>query len=311
MILIIGRALIAFGSAFAFIGALKTADLWLPKKVFPLAVGITNTLGVLGGILGQPMLQHLIDVYHWQQAIVYVSLFGFLLAIAIFLLLATPAIDKNKAEPSLQNNDQSIALFFDRNLYMIAIYAAIMVGTIVNAFSELYDVVFLQENFHISSQQAASISSLLFIGIAVGGPTHGLIARYFANAKQWMIIACIAAILSFSSIIWLANQAIHPFLLNLAYFSSGFFVSSMLLAFPVAANGYTKQYHAKIFALINMIIGLGGFIFQYSLGQFIRLLKASLPEASHLVFIYSFSALLIPLLLSLLLCSRIKIRTVQ
>ena len=48
-----GRALVAVGSAFAFIGALKVASVWLSPKVFPIAVGITNTIGVLGGIFGE------------------------------------------------------------------------------------------------------------------------------------------------------------------------------------------------------------------------------------------------------------------
>ncbi|WP_267897719.1 MFS transporter [Dongshaea marina] len=44
-----GRVLIAIGSAFAFLGALKTASMWLPEKVFPVAVGLINTMGVLLG----------------------------------------------------------------------------------------------------------------------------------------------------------------------------------------------------------------------------------------------------------------------
>lgn len=34
--LLSGRVLIAIGSAFAFVGALKTASVWLPRKYFPI-----------------------------------------------------------------------------------------------------------------------------------------------------------------------------------------------------------------------------------------------------------------------------------
>ena len=54
--LIIGRLLIALGSAFAFLGALKVASVWLPEHLFPIAVGLTNTIGVFGGIFGQIFL---------------------------------------------------------------------------------------------------------------------------------------------------------------------------------------------------------------------------------------------------------------
>ena len=83
-ILILGRILIAIGSAFAFLGALKTASAWLLPSAFSVAVGLTNTLGVLGGLMGQPILNHFILRYSWRWAIFYISFFSFLLSLFIF-----------------------------------------------------------------------------------------------------------------------------------------------------------------------------------------------------------------------------------
>ena len=60
--MLIGRVLIATGSAVAFIGTLKVAADVLPKNLFPIAVGFTNTIGVLGGIFGQVYLHNLVGV---------------------------------------------------------------------------------------------------------------------------------------------------------------------------------------------------------------------------------------------------------
>ena len=50
LLVIIGRMMIGFGSAFGFVAVLKTATLWLPKKYFPLAIGVATSLGKLGAI---------------------------------------------------------------------------------------------------------------------------------------------------------------------------------------------------------------------------------------------------------------------
>lgn len=291
LFLIIGRVLIASGSAFAFIGALKTADLWLSKKIFPIAVGITNTLGVLGGVMGKPFLEEMIQVYSWHTAIFYISIFGFVLALILFLFLRMPQSSKEKEPAKASSFKVEKSAFKDIKLYLIALYAGIMVGTIVNAFSELYDVVFLTKTFALSAEKAATISSLMFIGIAVGGPLHGVIAKFFKQTKTWMIIASIGAMVSFASIIMIPNGFYHTEILSLSYFLAGFFVSSMLLAFAVVRTQYPEAMHATIFALINMIIGLCGFVFQWSLGHIIAYTNGH--------FIICFLSMLIPLLLSL------------
>ncbi|MGV3278023.1 MFS transporter [Rickettsiales bacterium LUAb2] len=306
--LILGRVLIAVGSAFAFIGALKTADYWLPKSVFPIAVGITNTIGVLGGILGQPMLQKLIQIYEWQTAVLYIGIAGFILSGLIFALLYTPKEVQQKIKTTkVTVSNTGISIFKNKNMYILGLYSGIMVGTVVNAFSELYNVIFLEKTFHVNAQSAALISSMLFIGIAIGGPTHGIIARILKSAKKWMIISCLFTILSFASIIVLSGFNSNINLLYISYILSGFFVSSMLLSFSLATTGYTKEDHAKIFAVINMMIGVCGFIFQFALGYMIKKMENIFGTNSEsLVFISSFMILLVPLIFSLFLCFKVK-----
>jgi predicted MFS family arabinose efflux permease len=286
--LIDGRILIAIGSAFAFLGALKTASGCLPERFFPLAVGLTNSIGVIGGILGLPFLNHLIVEFNWEIAIRFIAYFGVVLAFFLLVFLSVP---KNKIQ---ENKDHFIThIFRDRQIWFLAIYAGIMVGTVVNAFSELYDVNFLETVLNISSQSAAQISSMIFIGIGVGGPSHGIIAKLFKQTKSWMLIACFATIISFSLIILSSIVDYSYATMYVLYFFTGFFVSSMLLSFDVAKRSYDKSLHATIFALVNMVISLGGFIFQYLLSYLLE---------SKLGYDASFLALLIPLLVSLILC---------
>ena len=299
--IILGRGLIAFGSAFAFLGALKTASTWLPKSVFPIAVGLTNTIGVLGGLVGQPFLNNLIEKYHWQQALFYIAIFGFMLSAIIFIFLHSPRnTQAQKTSPMIKK-----AILADKDVWLLALYAGIMVGTVVNALSELYDVVFLQQSFHIGSEPAAYISMMVFIGIAVGGPLHGIISRFFTYKRTWMLISCATTIVLFSLIIF--SPVMH---LNIRYayplfFLTGFFVSSMLLSFSLIKCCYISSMHALIFAVINMVISLCAALFQLVLGVAIHYFTSQ-PNITHPYF-YSLLTLLAPLMASFIICYSVRI----
>src|SRR5580700_7715839 len=51
-----GRFLVGFGSAFAFVGALKLATIWLPPHRFALISGIITCLGMMGAMIGDILL---------------------------------------------------------------------------------------------------------------------------------------------------------------------------------------------------------------------------------------------------------------
>ncbi|MFA8449654.1 MAG: MFS transporter [Bacteroidales bacterium] len=307
--LVVGRILIAIGSAFAFLGALKTASASLSARAFPVAVGLTNTIGVLGGILGQPFLNFLIMKFDWIKASLYIVFFGLILAVFIFMFLR---IKKVKHVEAVKLDYRSI--YRDKKIWFLAIYAGIMVGTIVNAFGELYGVSFLEDAFRLTSEKASLISSTVFIGIAVGGPLHGFIAKKFKGNHTWMIIANIGSIVSFSLIVLSALVAIPYFVLFALYFLTGFFVSSMLLAFSVARSDYPKQIHGAIFALVNMVIGVSGFVFQFMLGKMLKLFLGDYgAHLKNIAYVKGLLILLIPLLISMFLCINIarKHKTVQ
>ncbi len=307
--MLIGRILIAIGSAFAFLGALKVASESLPKSVFPIAVGLTNTIGVLGGIFGQILLTALIHDMGWKGAMWLIGYIGIAFSFVIFILVRPKSyLKENKVTRSFHWRD--LAAFKSINLWLIAIYAGIMVGTVVNAFSELYDVIFLQHVYHLDAYVAAGVSSMIFIGIAVGGPLHGVIARMLGSHKRWMVIANILTICIFALIV-LTPHYISLTGLYLLYFFLGFFVSSMLLAFAVVDQIFPKNIHGTVLAAVNMTIGLSGALFQYLVDIASHWINGGDIKTIHNpnVFSLSFLVLLIPLIVSAILLWMVKINT--
>jgi MFS family permease len=303
--MLIGRVLIAIGSAVAFIGTLKVAADVLPKNLFPIAVGFTNTIGVLGGIFGQVYLHNLVEVYGWQQALEFIGYFGIFWSVVIILFLKYSNIDNpNKVTRSYLSFSESLKLLANKKLWLLAVYAGLMVGIVVNSFSELYDVLFLEQVYNVQEHVAANISIMMFIGIAVGGPSHGLIARFFGEKRVWMLICNIVTLVVFSAVILAANIISSEYLYVL-FFMIGFSVSSMLLAFSVVEEIFPIQVRATALAIVNMVIGLCGAVFQYLI-SIISVYINNGPLTGTInenVFDKSFVYLLVPLLCSTLIIS--------
>ena len=82
-----GRFLIGFGSAFAFVGVLKLAAIWLPVRHFALFAGFTTALGMIGAMGGNMGMMALIKSVGWQETIYYGSVLGLILTPIIWIVV--------------------------------------------------------------------------------------------------------------------------------------------------------------------------------------------------------------------------------
>ncbi len=296
--ILFGRILIAMGSAFAFIGGLKAAAIYLPNKIFPLMVGLLQSIGVIGGLIGEVFLDSLLKNIGWQNTIYYLSLFGIFWAIIIFIFLRKKDIKKNKdikRNKKIKKKD-ILKILQDKKVWILAFYAAFIVGSVMSAFAETYSVIILEKIKHFSSHHAAWLSSMIIIGVGVGAPLQGLISEKFKNKANWLIIASIITLLIYVIIIAYIYSKQTTDLIAILYFFLGFFVSAMLLVFSIAKEKHPDNAQGIIFAFLNMMIGLGGFFIPFLFGEIINIFSASI--------ITSALCLSIPIIISVLLALR-------
>jgi predicted MFS family arabinose efflux permease len=128
----------------------------------------------------------------------------------------------------------------------------------------LWAVPFLQTAHHLNSVKAAAVNQFIFIGIAIGGPTHGLLARKLKCRKPIMGFFQLMAALSLCAIIFLD---IPPKGLMTLMFIFGFSTSSMLLSFALATEWHSKRLSAMTIAFTNLFIMLIGAAFQNVIGD--------------------------------------------
>ena len=89
----VGRLLIGFGAAFAAVCSMKIASNWFPAKQFSLLVGLMVTMGMLGSMIGEKPLAHLVDYMGWRYTVLTLAACGVVLVILIFsIILHSPSI---------------------------------------------------------------------------------------------------------------------------------------------------------------------------------------------------------------------------
>ncbi len=268
-IAILGRVLMGLGSAFAFIGCLKLIHNWFDNKLLALVIGLTNTLGVLGAIFGEAPLAFIIQTLGWREVLSLAAATGIIVALLIFLIIrdnpsrTISGVRQSTTTPKhLWDGLQRIVK--SRQTWLVSIVGGLMVAPIA-AFTELWSVSFLTSAHHVDKPEAALLTSVMFIGIAIGGPIHGYISGLIGRRKPVMWLGACLALLCLSCIIYLSLD--NLLLLTLLLFMFGFFTSSMLLCFALNSEWHPTWATGVAIGGTNMIVMLGGNIFQPLVGH--------------------------------------------
>lgn len=249
------RIIIGFGSAFAFVGCLKLGAFWFPTHKFGYIVGLTNLLGVTGAVLGGKPMADAVDMYGWRDVMLTSGAIGLVLALLLWLIVKQPKIKLTSA-PILITN--VIAVLKCKQTWLISAFGGFMVAPITT-YSELWGVSFLINNYNLDKPSAAQITTLTFIGIAIGGPTIGWLSDHYRQRKAPMLLGAFGALACISLILY--GPTLPLWCVYLLHIAFGFFTSSMLLCYSLASEMVATNIRATTIALTNSIImGIGALL---------------------------------------------------
>ena len=77
----VGRMLLGFAAAFAFISTLRLATSWFPPQMIGLLAGLTQAVGMLGAASGQAPVSFLVESIGWRHAMLAIALLFIVLAV--------------------------------------------------------------------------------------------------------------------------------------------------------------------------------------------------------------------------------------
>ena len=263
-----GRFLVGFGSAFAFVGVLKLATLWLPEDKLGMVAGLASALGTLGAMLGDNLLGHLVALIGWQKAVNYSALFG----VGLTLILWFGIHDKKR---HLEEDGGTIHSF-KRAFYDLRIIAAnpqiwingvygCLVYLPTTVFAELWGIPYLQHAHHLTASDAQIANSCLFLGFMVGAPVMGWISDYLRRRKLPMFIGALMAAIMMMIVLYVPGLSAKE--LNFLMFFLGLFYSVQAIVFAVGRELSPQEAAGTAIAMTNMLVMLGAMLLQPLIGH--------------------------------------------
>jgi len=274
-----GRIFVGFGSAFAFVGAMKLAAVWLRSDRMGIVSGSITALGMLGAMLGDIVMTRLVEIDGWRWTLMNSAIIGVILSVALMLFIRDKKTN-NVAELDTVDDGAEISNSKELVKGLVAallkpqMWIAGLIGCLLylslTVFAELWGIPFLRAVHHLSAMSAASLNTAIFLGWAIGGPVIGIISDRIHQRRLPLMICSVLAFITICVILYIPILSATDLYLLMVLF--GIFCSGQVLVFAVGREINDTKLAGTAVALINAFVMLGGMIFQPLIGLFLDLL---------------------------------------
>lgn len=261
-IAIIGRFLVGAGSAFAFVGVLKLATIWLPENRLAMVVGFTSALGTVGAMLGDNMLSGVVNHVGWQQTDTYTAIFGFILIFALWFGIHDHRRDTKSGGTinSFKRNLLDLKIIVRNKQIWINGFYGCLVYLPTTVFAELWGIPYLSHAHAMTESQAGFANSLLFCGFMVGAPLMGFISDQMKCRKKPMAWGAVGAACMMMLILYYPH--LTHFSIYFLMFTLGLFYSAQAIVFAVGRELSPNEAAGTAIAVTNMLVMLGAMVLQ-------------------------------------------------
>ncbi len=260
----LGRTLVGLGASFSWIGILTVATLWLPASRFSAFAGLGQAAGMAGAIFGQAPLAILVDGWGWRPALGLLSVIGAAVAAGIFVTVPDVARKTAAGETRLMQGLRIAAR--NPQTWLNGIFGLSMTGTML-AFSGLWSVSWLIAVYGFERAAAAGLTSMMFVGWAVGSPLIGWLSDRAGRRKIFQVGSGAGMCATLTAIIYV--PALPVPVLGTLMFVNGVFASSMVLAYAAARAHNPPEASGATYGLVNTGVVGSGAIFQPLIGLFL------------------------------------------
>jgi predicted MFS family arabinose efflux permease len=242
------RALMGIGVAFATVSYMKLAAIWFPPKQYAFVSGLLATAAMSGAVFGQAPLAWLIDQYGWQYCLSLVGLAGFALSLLFCgFVRDKPDFLSQKSTTSFSLKEIS-QVFKNPQNWLLTLYSGLAFAPVA-VFGGLWGNPFLEQAYHLSKTEAASLISLVFIGLGLGSPLLGLLSDKLNNRRYVMLASTLVSCVALTLVLYC--HSLTTGCLSALLFLFGFGLGSFMLVFAMGKEMNSLSLTATVIAMIN------------------------------------------------------------
>lgn len=265
---IIGRLLIGIGSSAAILGVFKIIRMSFSGNLFPRMLSLSVTIGLIGAIYGGGPVNYMRETFGYQTVVQLIALGGLLLAGLTFWII--PDIKQTSNTTVVSDIKEVLG---NKRVIWTCIFAGLMVGPL-EGFADVWGTVFLKGVYGFDGTMAASLPSLIFVGMCFGSPILSFIAERLKNFIVTIIGAGLAMTMAFALLLFLAlypNTAnIMSIVITVCFMLVGMCSAYQILAIYKASTYVRENVAGLTTAVANMIIMIFGYAFHTVIGGLIN-----------------------------------------
>lgn len=274
-----GRFLVGLGSAFAFVGVLKLATIWLPEDKLAMVAGMATALGTIGAMIGDNLLGCMVTWMGWQQTVNFTAIFGVGLVFVMWFGIRDQKRYQRQSGTidSFKKNMVDLGIIVrNKQIWINGAYGC-LVYLPTTVFAELWGIPYLSHAHDLTPSDANLCNSVLFLGFTIGAPLMGFISDKLKRRKLPMFLGASGATLVMVIILYMPGLTLRS--LCVLMFSLGLLYSVQSIVFAVGREVSPKEAAGTAIAMTNMIVMIGAMFLQPLVGRLLDWSLASRESA--------------------------------
>lgn len=248
-------------NAFAFLGSMRIAVSWFPRRI-ALAAGAVIGIGLSGGIVGNIGFSFLITLFTWQTVMLINGLMGVFLWLLLVVFLKDSPTEQEisaLAREHLSIRQQLKKVIANRVNWLCGCCLGLLNLPVV-VLGAVWGNLYLMQYYGFNAPRAGVIISLIFFGIVVGAPISGWLSDRFKKQKSILLIgACLSLVVS---IVILLDVFTAMLGLTVLFFLLGVVISCQVIGFPMVVKMNPIQLKSTATAFVSLLLNLIGAVSQ-------------------------------------------------
>jgi len=236
--------------------------------------GLALSLGVFGALSAGVPLSVLLNFFGWRPIIMGAGSLTLLLTVIIWVFVRDDPVAKGYAGytalPTGSDIKSRAAVLSDLirilrfgNTWILALAPAGLVGPLLT-FSGLWAIPYLTTHYHLTPAKSATMTSILLIAWAAGGPVLGALSEKMGRRKPIYFMALCVALIGWLPILFSKNLPL--WLIAILLGQIGFASGAIIIGFAFVKESVPPSLAGTATGVCNMGMEMGPMLLQPSIG---------------------------------------------